>query len=69
VVVTIYERAGGKTAGKRSSEEVARITGLVYNPAVEAKVFTKEDLERVKSRKHPSASALSDTLEKVQARF
>jgi sterol carrier protein 2 len=69
VVVTIYKRADGKTAEAKSSEEVAKVTGLKYNPAVEAKGFTKEEFERVRSRKHPSAFALSDTLEKVQARF
>jgi sterol carrier protein 2 len=69
VVVTVYERAHGKIPTKKSSEEIARITGLGYNPAVEAKGFTREDFEQVKSRKHSSAYALSDTLEKVQARF
>lgn len=69
VVVSVFKRADGKTAPKIASEEVAQKTGLGYNPAVQAKGFTTEQFEKVKSKKYPSAWALSDTLEKVQARF
>jgi sterol carrier protein 2 len=69
VVVTLYKRADGKTATARSSEEVAKVTGLGYNPAVQAKGFTREQFESVRSKTSRSNFALSDTLEKVESRF
>lgn len=69
VVVTVYKRADGQTATKRDSEEVAKVTGLGYNPAVEAKGFTREQFEKVRSKTSKSTFALSNTLDKVEARF
>jgi sterol carrier protein 2 len=69
VVVTVFKRADGKTATKRTSEEVAKVTGLGYNPAVQAKGFTREQFEKVRSKTSKSTFALSDTLDKVEARF
>ncbi|KAK2753913.1 hypothetical protein FQN54_007272 [Arachnomyces sp. PD_36] len=69
VVVTVYKRADGKTAAVVSSEEVAKKTGLGYNPAVEAKGFTRAQAAAVLSKKHQSEWALSDTHDKVQSRF
>ena len=68
-VVTIYKRADGKVSGKVNSEEVARLTGLGYNPAVEARGFTRAQAQRVRSQAHSSEWALSDTHAKVEARF
>jgi sterol carrier protein 2 len=68
-VVTVYERADGQEAPRMSSDSVARITGLGYNPAVEAKGFTKEQVKEVRSRERFSEWALQDTEENVVARF
>jgi sterol carrier protein 2 len=69
VVCTVYVRADGKEATPVSSEEVARLTGLGYNPAVEAKGFTGEQADQVRSKKARSEWALQDTEQKVKARF
>jgi sterol carrier protein 2 len=69
VVVTVYKRADGKVAAAVPSDAVAKITGLGYNPAVEAKGFTAEQVKSVLSKKHTDEWALGDTQEKVLARF
>lgn len=69
VVVTVYKRADGKVATPVSSEEVAKITGLGYNPAVEAKGFTAEQARSVLSKENSSEWARADVQEKVLARF
>jgi sterol carrier protein 2 len=68
-VITVYKRADGKASEKVSDEEVARLTGLGYNPAVLAKGFTEEQAERVRSKKARSEWALGNTHTRVQARF
>jgi sterol carrier protein 2 len=69
VVVTVYKRADGKTAQEVSSAEVGKINKLGYNPAVEAKGFTKAQATSVRSKAKASAWALGDTETKVEARF
>lgn len=69
VVCTVYKRADGSAARDLVDEEVARKTGLGYNPATQAKGFTKEQVDRVRSRKARSEWALQDTEQKVEARF
>jgi len=69
VVVSVYKRADGKASSPVSSEEVGRRNGLGYNPAVEAKGFTKKQVDSVRSRKARSEWALQDTARKVEARF
>lgn len=69
VVVTVYKRADGTAATDVSSEEVGKVSGLGYNPAVVAKGFTREQVDRVRSRKARSEWALQDTAAKVEARF
>jgi sterol carrier protein 2 len=68
-VVTVYRRADGKEAPVLGDEVVSQKTGLGYNPAVEARGFTGEQVQRARSREMSSEWALQDTLEKVQARF
>jgi sterol carrier protein 2 len=51
VVCSVYQRADGKPNRPVSSDEVARVTGLGYNPAVEAKGFTHEQANTVRSKK------------------
>lgn len=69
VVVTVYRRADGNEAQVLDNETVGKINGLGYNPAVEAKGFTKEQADRVRSKGSRSEYALGDTLAKVEARF
>lgn len=68
-VCTVYKRADGKVGTEVSSEEVGRRNGLGYNPAVEAKGFTREQADKVRSKKGRSEWALQDTFKKVEARF
>jgi len=69
VVVSVYKRADGKKCEAVDSETVGKLNGLGYNPAVEAKGFTKAQADQVRSKKFRSEWALSDTEQKVQARF
>ena len=69
VVVTVYKRADGRTATTVPSDVVAKITGLGYNPAVEARGFTAEQAKSVMSKKHSNEYAIADTHERVLARF
>lgn len=68
VVVTVYKRADDG-----ANEEVALETisngWLGYNAAVEARGFTREQVDRVRSKKARSEWALQDTQKKVEARF
>jgi sterol carrier protein 2 len=69
VVCSVYKRADGKVAKPLSNAEVGKATGLGYNPAVEAKGFTKAQADRVRSKKARSDWALQDIEQKVEARF
>ncbi|KAF2636074.1 non-specific lipid-transfer protein [Massarina eburnea CBS 473.64] len=69
VVVTVYKRPDGAAAKDLTDEEIAKVNGLGYNPAVVAKGFTKEQVDAVRSRKARSEWALQDTEKKVEARF
>ncbi|KAG9842512.1 hypothetical protein KCU98_g8344, partial [Aureobasidium melanogenum] len=69
VVVTVYKRADGKASESVDSQTVGQKNGLGYNPAVEAKGFSKSQVNRVRSKQHRSEWALADTERKVEARF
>jgi sterol carrier protein 2 len=69
VVCSVYKRADGKENNRVSNQEVAKKTGLGYNPAVEAKGFTKEQADSVRSKKAKSEWALQDIEKKVESRF
>jgi sterol carrier protein 2 len=69
VVVTVFKRADGNKATKRTLDEVAKVPVSGYNPAIEAKGFTREQFEQVWSKTSKSTFALSDTPDKVDARF
>ncbi|KAF2227270.1 putative nonspecific lipid-transfer protein, mitochondrial precursor [Elsinoe ampelina] len=69
VVVTVYKRADGKEAQSVSNDEVGRKNGLGYNPATEAKGFTKSQVDKARSKKARNDWALQDTEQKVEARF
>ena len=69
VVVTVYKRADGKESAPVSSEDIGKHNGLGYNPAVEAKGFTKKQVDQVRSKKLRSEWALQDVEDKVESRF
>ncbi|KAK7416239.1 hypothetical protein QQX98_005310 [Neonectria punicea] len=69
VVVTVYRRADGKTAPALNSTMVGQRNKLGYNPAVEARGFTKEQVDAARSKTRRSDWALQDTQTKVEARF
>ncbi|KAK4063243.1 uncharacterized protein Triagg1_9628 [Trichoderma aggressivum f. europaeum] len=70
VVVTVYRRAdGGVAPTTLDSRAVGEANGLGYNPAVEARGFTKTQAEAVMSKKARNDWALQDTLQKVESRF
>jgi len=69
VVCTVYKRADGSAAQDLSDEQVAKATGLGYNPATVAKGWTKAQVDGVRSRKARSEWALQDVEQKVEARF
>lgn len=68
VVVTVYKRADGRVAPEVDSKTVGEKNGLGYNPATEAKGFTREQAERVRSQRR-SEWALQETQKRVEARF
>ncbi|EGO56937.1 hypothetical protein NEUTE1DRAFT_84532 [Neurospora tetrasperma FGSC 2508] len=68
-VVTVYKRADGKEAPVIDSATVGKLNKLGYNPAVEAKGFTAEQVKAVRSREKVNEWALQDTMTKVEARF
>jgi sterol carrier protein 2 len=69
VVCTVYKRADGSAATDLSDAEVGKATGLGYNPATQAKGWTKEQVNSVRSKKARSEWALQDVEQKVEARF
>lgn len=68
-VVTVYKRADGKPNAKMTDDEVIELTGLGYNPAVEARGFTAAQAQKVRSAVARSEWALGDTQTKLEARF
>lgn len=69
VVVTVYKRADGKDSVAVSNDEVGKKNGLGYNPATQAKGFSKKQVDSVRSRRMRSEWAIQDTESKVEARF
>ncbi|KIV79599.1 hypothetical protein PV11_07150 [Exophiala sideris] len=71
VVVTVYKRADGRknTDVSLSDAEIAKLSGLGYNPAVEAKGVTRELANKVRSKDRRSDYALGETADKLQARL
>ncbi|OGM39652.1 hypothetical protein ABOM_011457 [Aspergillus bombycis] len=71
VVVTVYQRADGKSNTNVASDETeaARMSGLGYNPAVEARYITRAQANAVRSTKAPSDYALDSTIDLIEARL
>ncbi|KAL2057185.1 hypothetical protein ABVK25_002238 [Lepraria finkii] len=68
-VVTVYKRVDGQINELVQDQEIKSKTWIGYNPAVEARGFTKEQVDKVRSNSSRSAWALGDTEKKVEARF
>ena len=49
-VVTVLRRADGRANDQVSDARIKEVTGLGYNPAVEARGFTTQQAESVRSR-------------------
>lgn len=69
VVVTVYKRADGQMNHAVSDDEVKRISGMGYNPAVEARYITPRDGERVRSKTKRHDYVLEETVAKLKARM
>ena len=67
-VVTVLRRVDGKTNTIISDEEVKRLTGLEYNPAVEARGFTVKQATKVRSRQQSDWVLKSDKKESHTSR-
>ncbi len=65
VVVTVYRRADGKEAPVVDSATVARANKQGYNPAVEARGFTAEQVKSVRSKRFHEY-AMTTTMSKLQ---
>lgn len=68
VVVIVYKRADGRVSDEVGEEESTK-GWLGYNAAIEARGFTMEQVDRVRSSSARSQWALGDTESKVMARF
>lgn len=69
MVVNVYKRADLKQNRKLKDQEITKMSHWNYNPATEARYITKEDADKVRSKKYRSEYALGDTEEKIQARL
>jgi sterol carrier protein 2 len=70
IVVTVYRRNDGKTntASKPTDEEIVKLSGLEYNPAVEARYVTRAQAESVRSKAARCDYALDKTLDLIEGR-
>ena len=69
MVVSVYKRADGANNKRFGDGEIAKKSGVGYNPAVVAKGFTEAQAGSVRSKKHRNDWALQDVASKVEARF
>ncbi|KAF7712657.1 Uncharacterized protein PECH_002787 [Penicillium ucsense] len=69
VVVTIYKRADGQVSNPVSDEEVKHVSGLGYNPAVEAHYIRPQDGERVRSKSKSHDYPLRGVNDKLASRL
>ena len=70
VVVTVYKRADGRASKRVEDDEVAKRSGVGYNPAVVAGAFTDAQAQSARSQKMASEWAMGERGgKKVQAKF
>lgn len=67
--MTVYRRPDGEDNKKLSDAEVVKVSNWDYNPATEARYVTKADFEKVRSKTSRQDYAVSDTMDKIQARL
>lgn len=67
-VITAYKRADGKSnaSANQSDDEIAKLCGLGYNPATDARWVTTAQAQQVRSKKAPCEYALADTMKKLE---
>ena len=68
-MVTVYKRADGKPATVVDSAEVARLSGVGYNLAVEARGFTEAQASLVRSKFSRCDWAIDESQKKVKSHF
>lgn len=68
-VVTVYRRSDGQVSKTATDEEVGRLSGLGYNPAVEARFITPEDGKKVQSRQKSNDYVVHDTHKLLRSRI
>ncbi|KAL3465659.1 acetyl-CoA acetyltransferase [Aspergillus heterothallicus] len=70
IVVSVYRRSDGKTntTSLATDREISSLSGLGYNPAVEARFVTRVQAESVRSRRAPCNYALDNTLDLLEGR-
>lgn len=69
VVINVFKRADGQRNKKLTNEEAIKGTKWSYNPAVEARTPSMEEIQQVRSKKCAVQYALGDTPEKIQSRL
>ena len=69
VVVTVYKRMDGGKAKRVSDEDVKKMTQVGYNPAVEARSITPEQIDRVRSKVNRDDHVFADTAARLSARI
>lgn len=69
VVVAVYKRADGEASKRIEDDEVAKRSGVGYNPAVVAGGFTEAQAQSARSQKMVSDWAMGDRDGKIQAKF
>ena len=69
VVITVYKRADGKSNSAVSNAKVAKDSWFEYNPAVEARMVTKSDADKVRSKDQRNEYAVADSQQRIEARL
>ena len=69
VVITVYKRADGKSNAAVSDAEIIKNSWFEHNPAVEARMVTKADGDKVRSKNFRSEYALADSQRRIDGRM
>lgn len=69
-MLTVYKRADGKrnTDSYMSAADIARHSGVGYNPAVEARYVTPDQADFVRSKKVRYHYTSGDTIDLIEER-
>jgi sterol carrier protein 2 len=68
IVVTVYKRADGKknTDCRVSEATIGKLSGMGYNPAVEARYISRDQADSVRSKKARCDYALDNTVDLIE---